>query len=53
MNTEEIIKVKNNDYKDYPKNHKRLLVPEDCKVCDMRQTYFCKEYCINALIEKK
>lgn len=39
-------------YPDYPEKHQRILKPDDCKICDMRQTYFCKEMCVNALIEK-
>jgi hypothetical protein len=39
-------------YKEYPEKHKRILCKEDCNCCNMRQTYFCKELCINALSEK-
>lgn len=38
--------------KEYPEKHKRVLNKEDCRCCNMRQTYFCKEYCLNALIER-
>lgn len=44
--------IKKDDFKDYPNKHKRLLFPKDCKICNMRQTYFCKVYCVNALIER-
>lgn len=37
----------------YPENHKKLLFPNDCKMCNMKHTKYCKDFCVNALIEKK
>ena len=51
MKTEKEVTVKN-EFEDYPEKHKRIMKPSDCKCCNMRQTHFCKEYCINALIER-
>jgi len=52
METKLINQDEKRDYLEYPEKHTRILSPEDCKSCNMRQTYFCKEYCVNALIEK-
>jgi len=52
MKPEKEVIVKN-EFEDYPEKHKRIMKPEDCKTCTMRQTYFCKELCINALIERE
>ncbi len=51
MKTKKNIKNIKNIFDEYPEKHKRLLFPDDCKICDMVHTLFCKEMCINALIE--
>jgi len=52
METKLINQDEKRDYPDYPGKHTRILKQKDCDCCNMQQTYFCKELCINALIEK-